>query len=86
MRADERRVRQVDEERQKIVNGYVGLELPAVLDDEPPALCERHDRLDAAGERARDDPRDLAIGKRPYELAGNDTPRLVQAPETVDAR
>ena len=48
MRAHERRVGEVDEQREEIVERDVGLELPAALDDEATALGERDDRLEAA--------------------------------------
>ena len=77
---------QIDEQREEIVERDVRLELPAALDDETAALGERDDRLDAAHERARDDARDLPVGERPHELARDDPPGLVQAPEPVDLR
>ena len=86
MRAHERRVGQVGEQREEIVERHVRLELPAALDDEVSALGERNDRLEAARERARDDPRDLAIRERPDELAGDHASGLVQPAEPVDAR
>ena len=81
-----RRVGQVDEQREEVVERNVRLQLPAALDDEVSALGERDDRLEAAGEWARDDSRDLAIRVRPDELAGDHASGLVQPTEPVDAR
>jgi len=86
VRACKRRVGEIGEQREKIVERDVRLELPTALDDEMSALCKRNDRLEAAGERARDDARDLAIRECPDELAGNQASRLVQAPKPVDTR
>ena len=86
MRADERRVGQIDEQREEIVERNVRLQLPAALDDEVSALGERDHRLEAAGEGARDDARDLAIRVGPDELPGDHASGLVQPTEPVDAR
>jgi hypothetical protein len=85
MRAHERRVRKVDEERDDVLDLDIRRELPSTLDDDTTALGERHDRLDAARERAGHDVSDLTIGKRPHELARDTTSRVVEAPEAVHA-
>ena len=86
MRADQRGVGKVGEQREQIVERHVRLQLPSDLDDEVSTLGERDDRLEAARERARDDVCELTTRERPDELSGDGTSGGVQPTQPVDAR
>ena len=83
MRAHERRVGKIDED---VLRSWSGtrLELPAALDTTL-ALRDRHDRLDAAHERARHDAGDLTISQMPDQLARDDAARFVERAKAIDA-